>query len=335
MRINRLRRREFITLLGCAAIAWPLAARAQQPAGRLRRIGILMPFAEGDAEFGARVRVLRQELARLGWIEGSNLQFDERWTTDNMDRVRANAASLLASNPDVVVATGGRVIPVLLQISRLVPIVVPTAFDPVGIGWIESLARPGGNVTGFTTLELSIFGKMLEILKQIAPATTRVGLIYNPDNPNSVVFRRTVESFAGPLSVEPVDLPIHGLADIERAVARLADRPDAGILFLPDITVIALRAEVITLVGRYRLPAMYSEPFFVKSGGLAYYGADRNDLFRRAAGYVDRILRGEKPGELPFQQPTKYQLIINLRAARALGLEFPATLLVLADEVIE
>jgi putative tryptophan/tyrosine transport system substrate-binding protein len=330
-----MRRREFIPLLGGAAAAWPFAVRAQQPARLLRRIGIFMPYAEGDVEYAARVRALREELARLGWTEGANVQFDERWTTDDMDRVRANAASLLASNPDVVVAVGSRVVSTLMQLTRSVPIVLPGAVDPVGTGWVESLARPGGNVTGFTALELPMFGKILEILKQIAPATTRVGLIYNPDNPTSVVFRRTIATFADRLAVEAVDLPIHKLADIERAVASLADQPNASVYFLPDVTVNALRTEVVTLVEPRRLPAMYSEPMFVKSGGLAFYGADRIHLYRRAAGYVDRILRGEKPAELPFQQPTKYQLMINLNAARTLGLTVPPTLLVAADEVIE
>jgi putative ABC transport system substrate-binding protein len=333
MQFDQLKRRAFITILGGAA-AWPLAARAQQPE-RLRRIGIVMPYAEGDAELGARVRELRQELARLGWTEGNNVQFDERWTTDNMDRVRANAVSLIALNPDVVVALGGRVVPILLQLSRSIPIVLPSSIDPVGIGWAESLARPGGNVTGFTAFELSMFGKALEILKQIAPAITRVGLIYNPDNPSSVVFRRTIEPFAGRLGVEPVDLPIHGLADLEGAVTHLADRPNAGVFFVPDVTVSGLGAKVIPVVEQRRLPTMYSDAIFVKSGGLAFYGADRLELFRRAAGYVDRILRGEKAGELPIQQPTKYKLMLNLKTAKALGLTVPPHLLVAADEVIE
>jgi hypothetical protein len=187
-------RRAFITLVGGTA-AWPLAARAQQ-GERMRRIGILMPYANGDAEFEARVRALRHELARLGWTEGVNVQFDERWTTDNMDRVRANAASLVASNPDVVVTVGGRVVPVLVQLSRSVPIVLPGQIDPVGLGLVESLARPGGNITGFTNLELSMFGKILETFKQLAPATTRLGLIYNPDNPLSGVFKRTIDDLA-------------------------------------------------------------------------------------------------------------------------------------------
>jgi putative ABC transport system substrate-binding protein len=334
----KIRRREFISLLGGAAAAspmlWPLAARAQQ-AGSVRRVGILMPYPKGDFEHETRVRALRQELTRLGWTDGRNVQFDERWTTDNMDRVRADAASLLASNPDAVVAIGGRVVPILMQISRSIPIVVPGATDPVGTGWVASLARPGGNVTGFTFFELSMFGKMLETLKQIAPAIIRVAFIYNSDNPNTVFFRRAFEAAAGALAVEPIIVPIHGLADIGRAVASLADRQNAGAFFPPDVTIGALREEIIALVGRHRLPAIYSDPVFPKIGGLAYYGADRVDMFRRTAGYVDRILRGEKPGDLPFQQPTKYQLVINLKTAKALGIELSPTLLALADEVIE
>ena len=334
-----MRRREVILALGGAAAAasmlWPSAARAQQPAGRVRRVGIVMPYAEGDADYQIRVRLLRQELGRLGWTDGGNIQFDERWTTDNMDRVRAEAASLMASNPDAVVAIGGRVIPVLMQLSRSVPIVVAGAGDPVGTGWVASLARPGGNVTGFTMFELSMFGKTLETLKQIAPATVRVALVFNPENPNTVVYRRALEEAAGPLAIEPVITPIHGIAELDRAIASLAERRGTGVFFLPDVTVNALRAEAIALVGRHRLPAIYADPIFVKSGGLAFYGADRVDLFRRAAGYVDRILRGEKPGDLPFQQPTKYQFVLNLRTARALGLELSPTVLALADEVIE
>jgi putative ABC transport system substrate-binding protein len=252
-----------------------------------------------------------------------------------MDRVRAEAASLMASNPDAVIAIGGRVIPILMQLSRSTPIVVAGASDPVGVGWVESLARPGGNVTGFTFLELSMFGKMLETLKQIAPAVVRVAFIYNPDNPNTVYFRRAFETAIGPLAIEPVIVPIHELAEIERTLAGLADRGNAAVFFPPDVTLQALRAEVVALVARHRLPAIYSDSAFPKIGGLAFYGADRVDLFRRTAGYVDRILRGEKPGDLPFQQPTKYQLILNLKTAKALGIELSPTVLALADEVIE
>jgi putative tryptophan/tyrosine transport system substrate-binding protein len=331
--IAKRNRRQFITLLGAAA-GWPLAARGQQQQG-MRRVGILMPYAKTDSEYESRVRAFRQELTKLGWTEGGNIQFDERWPIDDMDRVRAEAANLVASNPDVVIAIGGRVIPILMQLSRSVPIVVPGASDPVGIGWVKSMARPGGNVTGFTFLELSMFGKMLEILKHIAPATARVAFLYNPDNPNTVYFRRAFESAIVPLAIEPIVIPIHALADVEPTLAAVADRRDAAVFFPPDVTLQALRAQVVALVARHRLPAIYSDPAFPKIGGLAFYGADRLDLFVRAAGYVDRILRGEKPGDLPFQQPTKYQLILNLKTAKALGLELSPTVLALADEVIE
>ncbi len=329
-----IRRREFIAFLGGAAVAWPLAARAQQ-ANRVHRVGILMPFPKGDTEYETRVRAFRQELAKLGWTDGKNVQFDERWTADNMDVVRANATSLMASNPDAVLATGGRVIPILMQLSRSIPIVSPGASDPIAVGWATSLARPGGNVTGFTLFEISILGKSLTLLKQIAPAIVRVALIYNPDNPNTVFYRRTFETAAGPLGVEPIAVPVHGLADIDRAVASLADRQNTGVLFPPDVTTVALRDEVVALVARRRLPAIYSDPAFMKAGALACYGPDRVDLFRRSAGYVDRILRGEKAGDLPFQQPTKYELMVNLKTAKALGLELSPALLALADEVIE
>ncbi len=323
-----MKRREFLSLLAGAA-AWPLAARAQQP-DRIRRVGILMPFPKGDTEYGTRV-----ELGKLGWTDGANVQFDERWTADDMDRVRAEAASLIATNPDAVLATGGRVIPVLMKLSRSIPIVSPGSSDPIGVGWVTNLARPGGNVTGFTLFELSVISKSLDLLKQIAPAIVRVALIYNPDNPNTVFYKRTFETASGPLAVEPLAIPIHGLADIDRAIGGLADRGNAGVLFPPDVTTVALRDEVVPLVARRRLPAIYSDPAFMRAGGLASYGPDRVDLYRRSAGYIDRILRGEKAGDLPFQQPTKYQLIVNLKAAKALGLELPPTLLALADEVIE
>jgi putative tryptophan/tyrosine transport system substrate-binding protein len=330
---GKLKRRDFITLLGGAAVAWPLAAQAQQSG--MRRVGIVMPFAKGDSEGEARIRAFKQELAKLGWTDGGNVQFDERWPADNMDLVRSHAASLVASNPDIIVVSGGRIVPVLMRLTRSIPMVLPGASDPVGVGWAQSLARPGGNVTGFTGFELSTLGKSLEILKQIAPAVVRVALIYNPDNPNSVHYRRISEGASARLAIETVDHPIQGLADIDRAVASLADRGNSGIFFLPDITTNALRDDVVALVARRRVPAIYSDSFFVKIGGLAFYGPDRTDLFRRSAGYVHRILRGEKPGDLPFQQPTKYELMINRTAAKALSLELSPALLALADEVIE
>jgi putative tryptophan/tyrosine transport system substrate-binding protein len=334
MQFARLKRREVIALLGGVAAVWPVAAGAQQPE-RMRRIGIVMPFAKGDSDGEARIRAFKHELAKLGWTDGGNIQFDERWPADNMDPVRSHAASLVASNPDIIVASGGRIVPVLMRLTGSIPIVLPGASDPVGVGWAQSLARPGGNVTGFTGFELSTLGKSLEILKQIAPAIVRVALIYNPDNPNSVHYRRISEGASARLAIETVDHPIHGLADIDHAVASLADRGNSGIFFLPDITTNALRDDVVALVARRRVPAIYSDSFFVKIGGLAFYGPDRTDLFRSSAGYVDRILHGEKPGDLPFQQPTKYELMINSTAAKALGLELSPALLALADEVIE
>jgi putative ABC transport system substrate-binding protein len=334
MNSNPMLRREFITLLGGAAAAWPIAARAQQ-APRLRRVGILMPYAPTDVVWQARVGTLRQELQRLGWTRGGNIEFDERWTTDNMDLVRANTANLVELKPDAIVATGGRVIPPLMQLTRTIPIIIPGTSDPVGTGYVESLARPGGNVTGFTNMEFSVFGKILETLKQIAPKMSRIAMIYNPDNLIAVHFQRLFESFSSQLAVQPIMSPIHGIDDIERAVETLAEQPNGGVFFAPDVTINALRDQTIAIAARHRVPAIYSDRTFVTSGGLVSYDSDRTDIFRRTASYVDRILRGEKPGELPFQQPTKYQLTINRKTARALGLEVPVQLLALADEVIE
>jgi putative tryptophan/tyrosine transport system substrate-binding protein len=328
-----MKRREFIVLLGAAA-GWPLVARSQQ-AERMRHVAILMPFPPGEVEFQARVLAFRKELGRLGWTSGVNVQFDERWTTDNLELVRANAAGILELKPDVVVAVGGRVIPVLMRLTRTVPIIVPGGTSPVESGWVESLAKPGGNVTGFSAFELSIIGKLMEVLKQIVPGITRVAAIHNPDNPDAALFVRSFQSFAGPLSIEPVVAPIHGLPDIERVVESFADQHNCGVLFLPDVTTNALRDEVIPLLARRRVPAVFTERAFVQHGGLASYGSDRMEIFRRAASYVDRVLRGEKPGDLPYQQPTKYELLINLKTAKTLGLTIPPGVLAIADEVIE
>jgi putative tryptophan/tyrosine transport system substrate-binding protein len=282
-----------------------------------------------------RVQALKKELQNRGWTAGVNVQFDERWTTDNMDLVRANAANLVELKPDVIVAIGGRVIPVLMQLTRTVPIIIPGSAVPVEAGFIKSLARPGGNVTGFATLELSVIGRILETLKQIAPETSRVAMIYNPDNPGAVNYRGPFESSALPLSVQPIIAPIHSIVDIERAIEALAAQPNGGVFFPPDITTFTLRDQVNAILARHRVPAIYADRRYVTSGGLVSYDADRTDIFRRTASYVDRVLRGEKPGDLPFQQPLKYQLTINLKTAKALGLIVPTTLLATADEVIE
>jgi putative ABC transport system substrate-binding protein len=294
-----------------------------------------MPYAENDPEYLTHVQALRDALRKSGWIEGGNIEFDEHWTTDNMDRIRTNAAALVSAKPDVIVAIGGRVIPILMQMSRTIPIVIPGVSDPVGLGLVESLARPGGNITGFTFIELSVFGKMLEILKEIAPRNVRAGMIYKHDNPNTVAFRRTFEASARELTIEPITIPVLGFADVERAVISLADRQNTSMFVPPDITLQALRKEIVELVDRHGLIAIYPQIVYVKAGGLVFYGADRVDLWRRSAEYVSRILRGEKASDLPFQQPTKYQLVLNLKTARALGVTIPLTLQAAADEVIE
>jgi len=324
-------RRELLAALGGAAVAWPLAARAQQPQ-RTRLVGILMPFPESDAAQQTRFRAFRQELTKLGWSEGSDVQFDVRWTTDNMGLVRTAATDLVQLKPDVIVTVGDRIIPVLTQLTRSIPIVA-VASDFLGSGFVESLARPGGNVTGFSLIEFSVIGKVVETLKQMAPGISRVGIIYNPDNPVGAIYLNSFKADAAQLAVQPIDLPVHGPAEIERAIARLAEQPNGGFITPPDLTIAALATEITTLAARYRVPAIYSgSPFYVRRGGLASYGPDIVEVYRRQASYVDRVLRGEKPSDLPIQQPTNYQLVINLKTAKALGLEIPATLLARADD---
>ena len=329
-----MHRRDFIIqgIAGSVAI-WPLTARAK--ADRIRRIGILMPFPKGDAEGQARVQAFQQELATLGWSEGSNVQFDERWSTDHMDMVRADAANLVELDPDVIVTSGDRVIPILTKLTRSIPIVVAATSDPIASGAVESLARPGGNVTGFSLIEFSMFGKMLEILKRLAPGISRVGMMYNPDNPVGAAYFRSFEMIAGQLAVQPINLPIHDLSEVESAIASLADQQNGGVLFPPDITITSLRTQVSAILISHRVPAISTLPAFTAAGGLASYGANILVMYRQSASYVDRILRGEKPGDLPFQQPTIYRLVINLRTAKTFGLTVPDTLLAAADEVIE
>ena len=327
-------RRQFIAAFGGAAFVWPLAAQAEQ-APRLRRLGILMPFSPTDKEWQSRLVALQQELKRLGWTQGDNIEFDERWTTDNMDLVRANAANLVELKPDAIVAVGGRVIPILMQLTRTVPIINPGAVDAVGEGYAESLARPGRNVTGFGMMEYSVFGKILGMLKEIAPGTLLVAMFYNPDNPGTARTRREFAEFSSQLSIQPIDAPIHSITDIDRVIEALAGQPGGGAFFPPDVTITALRDKVTALAALRRVPAIYTDRTFVASGGLVSYIADRIDIFRRTASYVDRILRGENPAEMPFQQPTKYQLAINLKTAKELNLVVPQSLLATADEVIE
>jgi putative ABC transport system substrate-binding protein len=294
-----------------------------------------MPFLPTNVEMQTRVRAFREELGKRGWTAGVNAQFDERWTSDNMDLIRSAATNLVELNPDAILAVGGRVIPILMERTRSIPIVNPGGSDPVGRGYAKSLARPGGNVTGFSNMELSVISKMLGTLKEIAPNLAHVSMIYNPDDPVGAFFARSFESAAAPLGIEPTIGHIHGLADIERTVAAAAAQPNSGIFVPPDVTISAFIEQTVAAVARHRLPTIYSERVFVTSGGLVYYGADRVELFRGAALYVDRILRGERAGDLPYQQPTKYELVVNLKTAKALDLTVPQTLLASADEVIE
>lgn len=328
-----MRRREFVGLVG-GATAWPLAARGQQSG--MRRVAILLAYPPTDLEWQTRVQALRDELAKLGWTRDRNVQFDVRWTTDNLDLIRANAANIVELKPDVIVTMGGRVIPIFIQMTRSIPIVIPGFTDPVAVGWIDSLARPGGNITGFTTHDqYSALGKLLGMLKQIAPGMSRMAIVYNPDNASGAIAVRMIEGFARSLAIEPTVAPIHGIGDIERTLASVAQQGNGGVFFPGDLTTGQLREQITALVAQHRLPAAYTDRLFVTSGGLVSYDADRLDIFRRSASYIDRILRGEKPGELPFRQPTRYQLTINLRTARAMGLDIPVQVLALADEVIE
>ena len=328
-----MKRREFITLLGAAA-AWPLAVRAQQPE-RVRRIGILLPATSDDTEFQARLAAFHQGLALLGWTIGRNVRIDTRWATTNADDIRRHAAELAALAPDVILAHGGATVGPLLQATRTVPIVFPVAVDPVGAGFVESLARPGGNTTGFLSYEYSLSGKWLEVLKQIAPAVTRVGVLRNPAISSGPAQFGVIQAVAPSLRVEVNPFNMRDADEIERAVAAFARASNGGLI----VTASGLAARhldlIVTLAARYKLPAVYFERSFVAGGGLISYGADYTDQYRRAAGYVDRILKGEKPADLPVQAPTRYELVINLKTAKELGLAVPPSVLARADEVIE
>jgi ABC-type uncharacterized transport system substrate-binding protein len=333
MQFDQLKRREFITLISGVA-AWPLAARAQQAAG-LRRVGVLVPFAESDLQGQARVTAFRQRMSQFGWAEGRNIQFDYRWSGGEADRARGYAAELVALAPAAIVANGTPLVVALQRETRTVPIVFTGVSDPIDAGFIESLARPGGNITGFTTFEYAIAGKWLEILVEIVPHTKRILVILNRRNATSIGLLRAMESAVGTLRLELTAVDVQGAADIERAIDGFARRASAGVVVLPDNLTVVHHQLIIALVAARHMPAIYPVPFFATAGGLIAYGVDIVDQFRSAASYVDRILKGEKPADLPVQAPTKYELVINLKTAKALGLEMPQTLLARADEVIE
>ena len=329
-----MRRREFIVLLGSAAAAWPLAARAQQT-DRMRRIGVLMNTAADDTVFQIRLGAFLQGLALLGWSIGRNVRIEIRWSGGKADDARTYAAELVALAPDVILAHGVSSVRPLLQATRSVPIVFPIAGDPVGAGLVDSLARPGGTATGFMSFEYTLSGKWLELLKEIAPGVTRVAVLQDPTQGGGASAFAVIQAVAPSLGVEVKPVNLRDAHEIDRAVADFARTSSGGLIVTGSALSNVHFKLIVTLAARHKLPAIYFERSFVAGGGLISYGSDYIDHYRRAAGYVDRILKGEKPADLPVQAPTKYELVINLKTAKALGLEVPPTLLARADEVIE
>jgi putative tryptophan/tyrosine transport system substrate-binding protein len=327
-------RREFITLLGGVAAAWPLAARAQQ-SERMRRIGIILPASSDDPEYPVRIGAFLQEMQRLGWIIGRNISIDTRWTRGDAENARKYAAELVALNPDVILATGISTVAPLLQVTRTVPIVFPAVSDPVAAGVVENLARPGGNVTGFLAFEYSLSGKWPELLKQIAPTVRRAVILRDSATPSGIGQYGIIQAVASSVGLEVFPVHIRDAAAIESAFATLARSQDGGVIVGSSGRATFHQTRIINLAAEHKLPAIYWDRALVAAGGLMSYGPNFLDQHRRAAGYVDRILRGEKPGDLPVQAPTKYELVINLKTAKALGIDVPATLLARADEVIE
>jgi ABC-type uncharacterized transport system substrate-binding protein len=331
---SHIGRRKFLATLGGAAAARPLAARAQQE--RMPRIGVLMGYAEDDLEAQAWVAAFRETLQKLGWTEGRNIRIDTRWARVDTELMQRFAQELVSLQPDLILSQITPTTAALLQQTRTIPIVFAMVADPVGSGFVASLSRPGGHVTGFVTLEGSLGGKWLELLKEIAPRVARVAFLFNPATATFVeYYLNPVKAAAASIGVELIAAPVHDASELESVVATQAREPNSGLIVAPDSFLIVHRAEVTSLAARYRLPAVYPYRQFAELGGLLSYGFDRLDNWRRAAGYVDRILKGEKPGDLPVQAPTKYELVINLKTAKTLSLDVPWILQQRADEVIE
>ena len=328
-----MRRREFIKLIAGAPVAWPLMARAQQTE-RVRRIGVLMPFAPDDAEFQSWVGAFLQGLAQAGWIIGQNIKIETRWTKFDPEDARKYAAELVALAPDVILANGNSTVLPLLRLTRTIPIVFPNAGDPVATGVVVSLARLGGNATGFMNFEIGVSSKWLELLKEIAPGVKRAAVLRTTAAAGPGYFG-VIQAVAPTLGVELRPIDARDAGEIERAVVAFASQPNSGLIATPSGGVLQYRKLIVALAAQHRLPAIYAYRSHVMSGGLMSYDIDNLDQFRRAAGYVDRILRGEKPADLPVQAPTKYELVINLKTAKALGLDVPHSLLARADEVVE
>jgi putative ABC transport system substrate-binding protein len=329
-----IRRREFITLLGGTAAAWPLAARAQQQQ-RMRRIGVLMPNAADDPEYQARITAFLQELAQLGWMDGRNIRIDSRWAAGDAGRLHKFAKELVALAPEVILASAAPSVAALQQASRTVPIVFVGVADPVAAGFVESLARPGGNATGFSVFEYGIALKWLELLKEIAPRVTRAAVLRESAVAAGPAQFGIIQAAAPSLGVELRPVDVRNASEIELALTAFAQGSNGGLIVTGSPGALFHRTLIVALAARHRLPAVYFARYYVTDGGLISYGPDFVDQYRRAAGYVDRILKSEKPTDLPVQAPTKYELVINLKTAKALGLDVPPTLLARADEVIE
>ena len=329
-----MKRREFMTLLGGAA-AWPVSARAQQ-LERMRRIGVLMGYAENDPEAQTRLAAFKQALLALGWGEGRNLRIDLRWTAGDIDRASTFAKELVAVHPEVILANTTPVTAALQRETKTIPIVFAIVSDPVGAGFVESLPRPGGNITGFINLEPTIGGKWLEVLKEIAPRVTRVAVMFNPQTaPYAEFYLQSLEAAATKLGVNPFTSHVRREADIEEVISELGREPDSGLIAMTDGFMTVHRKAIVELTMRHKVPLMCFFSNVPREGGLISYGIDITDIFRRTASYIDRILRGTKPAELPVQLPTKFELVINLKTAKALGLTVPPSLLARADEIIE
>jgi putative ABC transport system substrate-binding protein len=330
-----MQRREFITLVGGAAAMWPLAVGAQR-AERMRRLGMLMAISEDDPMAQARVTAFRQALAELGWAEGRNLNLEWRWTGGDIGRVHEYASELVRLAPDVIVANGTPNVAALKQATASIPIVFVVVNDPVAQGIIASMAHPGGNITGFSFLEYSMVGKSLEMLKQVAPGTVRVAIMFNPDTyPHYAIHLKSFETVARTLSLQLIAAQVLSSEEIDEVVAKLALQPGSALLITPDPYLVVHRGAVIRAAGQYRVPATYSFKQHVQEGGLMSYGADTVDIFRRSASYIDRILKGTSPADLPAQAPVKFEIAINLKTAKALSVDIPPNLLALADDVIE
>jgi putative ABC transport system substrate-binding protein len=328
-----VKRRTFIAGLGSAA-AWPLAARAQQ-GDRVRRIGVLIAFDENDPEQKRRVSAFTQALAGLGWTDGRNVRMDLRWGGGDTNRIRALAQELVGLQPDIILTDSTPSTAAVQRETRTIPIVFASVTDPVGSGFVARLDRTGGNITGFATFEATLGGKWLELLSEIAPGLKRAAIMFNPDTATASTFMPSLEAAARSLQVAPIIAPVHSDAEIETAIIALGGQPRGGLVLLPDAWMLGHRASIISAAARNNVPAVYAVSAFARDGGLLFYGIDSVDLFRRAASYVDRILRSAKPAELPVQLPTKFEMIVNLKTAKALGLTVPQSILLSADEVIQ